>query len=49
MFWADFIGSSWRNGLMPFFGDSWSERGGVNRFVIYDLYRLVLPTLLLLR
>ncbi|KAJ5471864.1 hypothetical protein N7539_008704 [Penicillium diatomitis] len=33
-------------GLIPLFGDPISERGGVNRFVIEELYRRVLPTLL---
>ena len=45
MFWAAFSASR-RTGLIPLFGDPESERGGVNRFVIEELYRRVLPTLL---
>lgn len=46
MFWAAFSGSTRRIGLIPLFGDPNSERSGINRFVIDDLYRRVLPTLL---
>jgi transposase len=45
MFWAAFSADR-RTGLIPLFGDPNSERGGVNRFVIEELYRRVLPTLL---
>ena len=45
MFWATFSASR-RTGLIPLFGDPISERGGINRFVIEELYRRVLPTLL---
>ena len=45
MFWAAFSATR-RTGLIPLFGDPTSERGGVNRFVIEELYRRVLPTLL---
>lgn len=46
MFWAAFSGTLRRTGLIPLFGDPNSERGGVNRFVIAELYRRVLPTLI---
>jgi DDE superfamily endonuclease len=46
MFWASFSGSTRRTGLIPLYGDPNSPRGGVNRFVILDLYRRILPTLL---
>lgn len=46
MFWGAFSGDSRRTGLIPLFGDPNSERGGVNRFVINDLYRRILPTLI---
>jgi transposase len=49
MFWAAFSGTTRRTGLIPLFGDSRSQRGGVNRFVIADLYTRVLPTLMLNR
>lgn len=49
MFWAAFSGSSRRTGLIPLFGDPSIGRGGVNRFVIRDLYTRVLPTLILNR
>lgn len=45
MFWAAFSATR-RTGLIPLFGDPESERGGINRFVIEELYRRVLPTLL---
>lgn len=44
MFWAAFSRSGRRTGLIPLFGDPNSPRGGVNRWVILDLYRRVLPT-----
>ena len=46
MFWAAFSATR-RTSLIPLFGDPKSERGGINRFVIEELYRRVLPTLLL--
>jgi transposase len=46
MFWAAFSGSTRRTGLIPLFGNPESARGGVDRFVIRDLYIRVLPTLL---
>jgi transposase len=46
MFWAAFSGSTRRTGLIPLFGNPESARGGVDRFVIRDLYMRVLPTLL---
>ncbi|KAJ5654775.1 hypothetical protein N7490_001778 [Penicillium lividum] len=46
MFWAAFSGSGRRTGLIPLFGDPDSPRGGVNRWVILELYQRVLPTLL---
>ncbi|KAJ5642736.1 hypothetical protein N7490_006736, partial [Penicillium lividum] len=46
MFWAAFSGAERRTGLIPLFGDPNSERGGVNRFVIEELYRRILPTLI---
>ena len=46
MFWAAFSGDERRTGLIPLFGDSNSERGGVNRFVIEALYRRILPILI---
>lgn len=46
MFWAAFSGSSRRTGLIPLFGDPTIGRGGVNRYVIRDLYRRILPTLI---
>ncbi|KAJ5635170.1 uncharacterized protein N7484_008483 [Penicillium longicatenatum] len=46
MFWAAFSGAVRRTGLIPLFGDPASERGGVNRFVIEELYRRILPTLI---
>lgn len=46
MFWAAFSGSGRRTGLIPLFGDSNSPRGGVNRWVILELYQRVLPTLM---
>jgi transposase len=49
MFWAAFSGSSRRTSLIPLFGDPSIGRGGVNRFVIRDLYTRVLPTLILNR
>lgn len=45
IFWAAFSASR-RTGLIPLFGDPESESSGVNRFVIEELYRRVLPTLL---
>ena len=46
MFWAAFSGAQRRSGLIPLFGDPESERGGINRFVIRDLYTRILPVLL---
>ncbi|KAJ5641803.1 hypothetical protein N7490_005803 [Penicillium lividum] len=46
MFWAAFSGATRRTGLIPLFGDLNSERQGVNRFIIENLYRRVLPTLI---
>jgi hypothetical protein len=46
MFWAAFSGAERRSGLIPLFGDPESQRGGVNRFVIRDLYTRILPILL---
>lgn len=46
MFWAAFAGCGRRTGLIPLFGDPNSARGGVNRWVILELYQRVLPTLL---
>lgn len=46
MFWAAFSGAERRTGLIPLFGDPNSQRGGVNRFVIEELYRRILPTLM---
>ena len=48
MFWASFSGAHRRTGLIPLIteGLSQSTRGGVDRFVIEDLYRRILPTLL---
>ena len=45
MFWAAFSATR-RTSLIPLFRDPTLERGGVNRFLIKDLYRRVLPTLL---
>jgi hypothetical protein len=45
MFWAAFSATQ-RTGLIPLFGDSESERGSVNWFVIEELYRRIHPTLL---
>lgn len=45
MFWAAFSASR-RTGLIPLFGDPTSEYSRANRFVIEELYRQVLPTLL---
>jgi transposase len=47
MFWASFSGAPRRSPLIPLHGDPNSARGGVNRFVILDLYRRILPTLLI--
>jgi hypothetical protein len=46
MFWSAFSGATRRTGLIPLFGDPESEHGGINRFVIRDLYLRNLPTLL---
>lgn len=46
MFWGAFSGNSRRTGLIPLFRDSNLERSGINRFVIEDLYRRILPTLI---
>lgn len=46
MFWAAFAGCGRRTGLIPLFGDPESPRGGINRFIILELYQRVLPTLL---
>lgn len=46
MFWAAFSGVTRRTGLIPLFGDPESECGGINRFVIRDLYLQILPILL---
>jgi transposase len=46
MFWAAFSGSLRRTGLIPLFGDPESERGGINRFIIRDLYLRILPVLI---
>lgn len=46
MFWATFSGSTRRTSLIPLFGNLESRRGGINRWVIRDLYLRILPTLL---
>lgn len=46
MFWAAFSGAARRTGLIPLFGNPNSARGGVDRFVIRDLYQRILPTLI---
>lgn len=46
MFWGAFCGGLRRTGLIPLYGDSQSERGGINRFVIEELYRRILPILI---
>lgn len=46
MFWAAFSGDTRRSGLIPLFGNPESERGGVDRFIIRDLYCRILPTLI---
>ena len=46
MFWAAFSGAERRSGLILLFGDPESQRGGVNRFVIRDLYTRILLILL---
>lgn len=46
MFWAAFSGAERRTGLIPLFGDSRSPNNGKNRFVIEDLYRRILPILM---
>lgn len=48
MFWASFSGAHRRTGLIPLITNSLSQstRGGVDRFVIEDLYRRILPILL---
>lgn len=45
MFWAAFSADR-RTGLIPLFGDPTSKRGGANRFLIEELYRRVLLTLI---
>lgn len=47
MFGASFSGGPRRTALIPLYGDPNSARGEVNRFVILDLYRRILPTLLI--
>jgi transposase len=47
MFWAAFLGSLRRSGLVALYGDLESPRQGVNRFVILDLYQRILLTLLI--
>lgn len=46
MFWAAFSGATRRTGLIPLFGDPETERIGIIGFVIEDLYRRILPTLI---
>ncbi|KAJ5783167.1 hypothetical protein N7457_004941 [Penicillium paradoxum] len=46
MFWAAFSGAQRRSGLILLLGGPEPERGGVNRFVIRDLYTRNLPILL---
>lgn len=46
MFWAAFSGAQRRSDLIILFGGPEPERGGVNRFVIRDLYTRNLPILL---
>lgn len=46
IFWAAFSGSRRRTGLIPLFDDLNSPCGGVNRFVISELYLRVFPTLM---
>lgn len=46
MFWAAYSGAPRRTGLIPLFRDPNSERGGINRFVIRDLYLRILLILI---
>ena len=46
MFWAAFSGYGRRTGLIPLFRRDDSPRGGINRWVILDLYQRILPTLM---
>jgi hypothetical protein len=46
MFWAAFSGATRRTGLIPLFGDPKAERTGVTGLVIEDLYRRILPILI---
>jgi len=46
MFWAAFSGAGRRTGPIPLSGDPDSPRGGINRWVILELYQRVLPTLM---
>ena len=46
MFWAAFSGATRRIGLIPLFGDPEAERIGITGLVIKDLYRRILPTLI---
>ena len=45
MFWAAFCGAARRTGLIPLFGNPEAERRGVTGLVIEELYRRILPTL----
>jgi transposase len=45
MFWAAF-GQNMRTGLVPLDGDPLSARGGITGWVIGELYRAYLPTIL---
>ncbi|KAJ5512190.1 hypothetical protein N7463_001742 [Penicillium fimorum] len=47
MFWAAFSGAIRRTGLIPLFGDPNAERTGVTSLVIEDLYRRILPILVI--
>ncbi|KAJ5982151.1 hypothetical protein N7451_012251 [Penicillium sp. IBT 35674x] len=44
--WAAFSGGGRRTGLIPLFGNPESPNGGVDRWVILELYQRVLPTLM---
>lgn len=46
MFWGAFSGSTRRTGLIPLFRNPEAPRGGVDRFIIRDLYLRMLPTLI---
>lgn len=47
MFWAAFSSATRRIGLIPLFGDPKAKRTGITGFVIKDLYRRILPTLVI--